>query len=57
MTDSDVFTAVVYSFSSDVSPASGEVYADNFVAIPEPGTLGLLGVAAGGLLLARCKKR
>ena len=57
MTDSDVFTIAIFGESLDASPASGEVYGDNFVAIPEPGTLGLLGVAAGGLLLARCKKR
>jgi hypothetical protein len=57
MGDGDEFTIVVLGWSQDVLPASGEVFGDNFVAIPEPGTLGLLGVAAGGLLLARRKKR
>ena len=57
MDDGDEFTIAVLGWSKDVSPVSGEVFGDNFVAIPEPGTLGLLGVAAGGLLLARCKKR
>ena len=57
MSDGDVFTVVIYGLSSGLSISSGEVFGDNFVAVPEPGTLGLLGVAAGGLLFARCKKR
>lgn len=57
MTDSDVFTIAVYGESFDVTPVSGEVYADNFGAVPEPGTLGLMIVGAGGLLLAREKRR
>ena len=57
MSDSDVFTIAVFGIGTGVSPASGEVFGDNFVAIPEPSTLGLLGVAAGGLFLARSKKR
>ena len=57
MSDRDVFAIAVFGIGYDVTPASGEVFGDNFVAVPEPGTLGLLGIAAGGLLLARCKKR
>jgi hypothetical protein len=56
MTDSDIFTLAIYGESIDVTPASSEAFGDNFVAIPEPGTLGLLGIAAGGMLLARSKK-
>ena len=56
MSDSDEFIAVVGGGATDASVVSGEVYGDNFAAIPEPGTLGLLAVAAGGLLLARCKR-
>lgn len=56
MTDSDVFTVAVYGSGVDVS-SSGQAYGDNFVAVPEPGTLGLLVVAAVGLLLARGNKR
>jgi hypothetical protein len=55
MSDSDEFFAVVGGGATDASAVSGEVYGDNFEAIPEPGTLGLLAVAAGGLLLARNK--
>jgi len=57
MADSDVFTISVFGEAGDVTPVSGEVYGDNFIAIPEPGTLGLLLVAAGGLMLARSKRR
>jgi hypothetical protein len=56
MADSDEFTIVVFGWSQDVSPASGEVFGDNFEAIPEPGTLGLMAVAVGGLLLTRSKR-
>lgn len=52
----DEFTILVVGWSQDVSPASGEVYGDNFAAIPEPGTLALLGVALGAMLLARSKR-
>ena len=57
MTDSDVFTLAIYGDSFDVTPLSGEVHGDNFAAIPEPGTLALLGVAFGGMLLARRRDR
>ena len=57
MSDSDVFTVVIYGLSSDLAVSSGEVFGDNFTAIPEPGTLGLLAAAAAGLLLPRCRKR
>lgn len=50
MTDSDLFTVVIYGLSSDLAVASGEVYGDNFAAVPEPGTSGML--LAGGTLLA-----
>jgi len=57
ISDGDEFIAVVGGGSMDASVVSGEVYGDNFEAIPEPGTLGLLIVGAGGLLLARDKGR
>jgi hypothetical protein len=57
MTDSDVFTIALYGDSIDVTPISGEVYGDDFAVIPEPGTLALLGVALGGMLLARRRDR
>jgi len=57
MTDSDVFTLAIYGDSTDVTAVSGEVFGDNFAAIPEPGTLALLGVALAGMLLARRKDR
>ena len=53
----DEFTILVVGWSQDVSPESGEVYGDNFAAIPEPSTLALLGVAFGGMLLARRRDR
>ena len=57
MTDSDVFTVVVYGLASDLAISSGEVLGDNFAAIPEPGTLALLGTALAGMLLARRRDR
>ena len=57
MTDSDVFTIALYGDSIDVTPVSGEVYGDDFAAIPEPGTLALLGAGLAGMLLARRKDR
>ena len=53
LTDSDTFTAAVYSSSRNVTPGSGEVFGDNFAAIPEPGALGLIMLSGGGLLFAR----
>jgi hypothetical protein len=57
MTDTNLFTIVIYGLSTDLEVASGEVYGDNFVAVPEPGTLILLGIALTGLLMARRRDR
>lgn len=55
MADTDEFSLMVYSGTGGtVSPVnSGDVYADNFVAIPEPSVIALLGLFGGGMAVSR----
>ena len=52
--ETEDFTMFVYGGAfADVTVRSGDVYADKFVAIPEPATLAFIGLFGGGLIVIR----